>query len=163
MRASSRSSTWVEAWGFLRIFGFDLGLEFLGTELVHQDLDARLILVVAASIEIVDAHDRFEIADQLMLRQEVAHGDADHRRAAQAAADDHFPANRTFGVAVKPQADVVHLDGGAVIGSARYRDLELARQEGKFGMERRPLPQAFRQPAADRRSRPLRHPPNDRS
>ena len=77
----------------LGVFGLDLRLELLGADLVHEDLDARLVLVVAAAIEIVDAHDGFEIADQLMLGQEVAHRDADHRRAAQAAADDHFPAD----------------------------------------------------------------------
>ena len=37
------------------------------------------------------------------------------------------------------QADVVHLHRGAVMGRAGYRDLELARQEGEFRMEGRPL------------------------
>ena len=35
----------------------------------------------------------------------------------------------------------MHLDRGAVIGRAGHRDLELARQIGKFGMQGRPLPQ----------------------
>jgi len=38
------------------------------------------------------------------------------------------------------QADVVYLHRGAVGARAVYRDLELARQPGEFGMEGRPLP-----------------------
>ena len=41
--------------------------EFFGAELVDQDLDARLVLVVAPAMQIVDAHDRFEIGEQLVL------------------------------------------------------------------------------------------------
>jgi hypothetical protein len=37
----------------------------------------------------------------------------------------------------------VHLDRGAVVRGAGDRDLELARQEREFRMQRRPLPQDF--------------------
>jgi hypothetical protein len=40
--------------------------------LVHQDLDARLVLVVAPAVAVVDAQDRLEIGEQVLLRQEVA-------------------------------------------------------------------------------------------
>ena len=92
MRSSSRSSTSVPGWALRAIFRLDLGAEFLGPSSMNEDLDARLVFVVAPAIEIVDAHDRFEIGDKLVLRQEVAHRDADHRGAALAAADDDFPA-----------------------------------------------------------------------
>ena len=92
MRCNSRSSTLVSACGRLAYSASTSARNFSGPKLVNEDLDARLVLVVAASIEIVDAHDRLEIGDQFMLGQEVAHRHADHRRAAEAAADDHFPA-----------------------------------------------------------------------
>ena len=60
---------------------------------------------------------------------------ADQRRAALAAADDHFPADFALVVLVQPQADVMHLHRGAVIGRASHRDLELARQVGEFRMQ----------------------------
>ena len=40
-----------------------------------------------------------------------------------------------------PEADVVEQDRGAILGGAGDGDLELARQEGELGMDRRPLPQ----------------------
>ncbi len=45
------------------------------------------------------------------------------------------------------QADVVDLDRGAIMGGAGYGDLELARQERKFRMRARPLPQELRRRA----------------
>src|SRR5204862_7476650 len=120
--------------GTARIFGLDLGLEFLRAELVDQDLDARLELIVASSIEIVDAHDGLEIADELVLGQEVAHRDADDRRSPLAAPDDHFPAALVPVVEMKPEADVMYLDRGAVMGGAGDCNLALARQKRKFRM-----------------------------
>ena len=63
----------------------------------------------------------------------------DHRRAALAAADQHLEADLAGLVAVHAQADVVHLDGGAIVRRAGDGDLELARQEREFRMEGRPL------------------------
>ena len=124
-----------------RPFDLDLAGEFLGTGLMHQDLDARLVLVVAAAIEIVHAHDRGGVGEQVLLGQEVADLLGDHRRAALAAADIDGEAQLTLVVALEMQADVVGLDGSAVALGAGHRDLELARQVGKFRMQRRPLPQ----------------------
>ena len=66
---------------------------------------------------------------------------ADHRRAAQAAADIDGKAELAGRVALDVQADVVDLDRGAVALGAGDRDLELARQEDEFRMQRRPLPE----------------------
>ena len=111
---------------------------------MQQDLDARLVFVVAAAFEIVDAQDRLAIAQQIALGQEVAHLLADDRRAAEAAADIDRKAQFAALVAHDLQADVMGLDRRAVVRRAVDRDLELARQEREFGMLRRPLPQDFR-------------------
>ncbi len=108
---------------------------------MHQDLDARLVLVVATAIEVVNAQDRFRIGQKIGLRQEVAHLAADHRRAAETAADEDDKARLALVVAGQLQADIVDLHGGAVVRRAGDRDLELARQERELRMQRRPLPQ----------------------
>ena len=77
---------------------------------MHQDLDARLVLVVAPTFEIVDAQDRLDIAEQVALGQEFAHLAADERRAPEAAADIDLEAEFARGVANDLQADVVRLD-----------------------------------------------------
>ena len=46
-----------------------------------QDLDPRLVEIVAPAEQIVDAQHRLEIGEQMLLRQELAHGDADGGRA----------------------------------------------------------------------------------
>ncbi len=46
--------------------------EFLDAELVHQDLDARLVDVVAAAVLIVDAQDRLDIAQEIAARARTA-------------------------------------------------------------------------------------------
>ena len=124
-------------------FGLDLAGELLGAGLVHEDLDARLVLVVAAAVEIVHAHDRRRVGEQVLLGQEVADLLGDHRRAALAAADIDGEAELALVVLLQMQADVVHLDRGAVALGAGHRDLELARQVGEFRMHRRPLAQDF--------------------
>ena len=71
-------------------------------------------------------------------------GLGDERRAAEAAADQHLEAGLAVGVLVQAQADVVDLDRGAVVLGRGDRDLELARQEREFRMQRGVLPQDFR-------------------
>jgi hypothetical protein len=56
------------------------------------------------------------------------------------AADDDLEAGLPRAVAAHDQADVVDLDGRAVLLAPGHRDLELARQERELGVQRRPLP-----------------------
>ena len=125
-------------------FRFHLLGESVGAEVVDQDLDARLVDVVAPGGLVVDAQDRLDIAQDIALRQERLDGLADERRAPEPAADDHLEAGLAGAVAVQPQADVVDLDGGAVMAAGRERDLELARQEREFRMHGAVLAQDFR-------------------
>ena len=62
-------------------FGIDLFGEGFGAQVVHQDLDARLVDVVAASELVVDAQDRLDVAQDIALGQERLDGLADERRA----------------------------------------------------------------------------------
>ncbi len=120
-------------------FGLDLlGEDFRGQRL-DQDLDARLVLVVAAAIAVVHAQDGVQVGQQVLPRQEFIDEVADDRGTAQAAADRDAEAQLAGVVLHRLQADVVHLDGGAVAHGAVDGDLELARQVGEFGVEGRPL------------------------
>ena len=94
---------------------FDLFGEGVGAEVVDQDLDARLVDVVAPAELVVDAQDRLDIAHDVALGQERLDGLADERRASEPAADDHLEAGLAGAVAMEPQPDVVDLDGGAVM------------------------------------------------
>lgn len=53
---------------------------------LHQNLDPRLVLVVAASVLVVDAHHRFDVIHDVLPRQKLTQHGADHGRAAHAAA-----------------------------------------------------------------------------
>ncbi len=48
------------------ILGLDVLAHLLGADLVHQDLDARLVDVVAPAVAVVDAQRRLEIGQQLV-------------------------------------------------------------------------------------------------
>ena len=98
-RAATRSSS---AW--VMVCGAAVALEDaaeLGVHLVDellalgldQDLDARLVHVVAPAVAVVDAHDRLDVDEDLLPRQELADHRADDRRAAHAAADQHLEAD----------------------------------------------------------------------
>ncbi|MPM75405.1 hypothetical protein SDC9_122398 [bioreactor metagenome] len=111
---------------------------------LHQNLDARLPQVVAAAIAVVDANHRFQVIHDLVPRQELAQHGADHRRAAHAAAHAHLEADFARFILHQLQAGVVPTERGAVFLGAVERQLELARQEGEFGVQRAPLAQDFR-------------------
>ena len=108
---------------------------------LHEDLDARLVHVVAPAVAVVHAHDGLDEDQHLLPRQELGHHRADDRRTAHAAARQHLEAGFAGVVLQQLQADVVPGDGGAVLLGAAHRDLELARQEGELGMQRAPLAQ----------------------
>ena len=101
--------------------------------LVHQDLDARLVLVVAPPLQVVDAQDRLGIGEEIRLGQEVAHLLADHGRAALAAADEDAKADRGRPSRFSSKADIVHLDGGAVLGAPVTASLNLRGRKENSG------------------------------
>src|SRR4051812_15668483 len=70
----------------------DLAREFFDAELVHQDLDARLVDVVAAAVLVIDPQDRLDVAEDVAAVDEVLDGLGDERRAAETAADQHLEA-----------------------------------------------------------------------
>ncbi|MNT04826.1 hypothetical protein D3C72_1394190 [compost metagenome] len=121
--------------------------ELLDADGLDQDLDAGLVLVVSAAIAVVHADRRLDIRQHVLPRQVVLDHRAQDRRAAQAATGQDAQARFTLGVLVGVDADVVHLHHGAVVLRGRDRDLELARQEGEFRLERAPLAQQFGQHA----------------
>ncbi|MNO90041.1 hypothetical protein D3C76_815410 [compost metagenome] len=104
-----------------------------------QDLDPRLVLVVATAIAVVDPQDGVEVAQQVLPRQEFIDECTHHRRTAQAAADQYTEAQFASGVVHRLKADVMDFDGGAVGSRTVDGDLELARQVGEFRVERGPL------------------------
>jgi hypothetical protein len=59
---------------------------------LDQNLDARLVQIVAPAPAVVDAHHGFQVVHDLVPWQELADGGADDRRAAHAATDQHFEA-----------------------------------------------------------------------
>ena len=132
----------------LREARLDLGREVLQPGLVHRDLDARLVLVVAPAQAVVDRHDRLAVWQEIGAGQEVADDLADHRRAAQPAADDHLEPGLLGAVGAvavhHPQPDVVGAGHGPVVGRPGDGDLELARQELELRVVGGPLPQKLR-------------------
>jgi hypothetical protein len=119
----------------------DAARELFHAQRLHEDLDARLPDVVAAAIAVVDAQDRLGVREHVAPRHELADDGRQDRRAPHAAARVEAQAQLALGVAHELDADVVDLEDGAVVGGAVERDLELARQVGEFGVERRPLAQ----------------------
>src|SRR5256714_15382281 len=130
----------------MRPFGLDFRAEALGAALLHQDLDARLVDVVAAPVAVVDPQDCLDVAQQMLPGQELANAYADHWGAAQPAADEDPEADIAVFVLDGVQPDVVHGDRRAISLGAVHRELELARQAGKLRMEGRPLADDFGPP-----------------
>src|SRR5207253_8505577 len=77
----------------LRPFGFDFVAELVDAALLHQDLDACLVDVVAPAEAVVDAQDRLEVGEEVLPRQELADHRADDRRAPEPAADENAEAD----------------------------------------------------------------------
>ena len=119
----------------------DLGLELVDAQLVDQDLDARLVDVVAPAVLVIDAQDRFQIGREVLFRHPLADQLADEGGAAQAAADIEGEADLAGLVPLGDHADVVGADRGAVAVGPHDRDLELARQIGEFRVRDGPLAQ----------------------
>ena len=126
--------------------GLELGIDGVDEALplgLDQDLDARLEGVVAPTVEVVDAHHGLDEDEDLRPGHEVVHRRGDHRRSPHAAAHGHRETDLAGGVAAQGQADIVPGGGGAVLARTADGDLELARQEGEFRVQRAPLAQQF--------------------
>ncbi|MCY1411251.1 hypothetical protein D9M71_266330 [compost metagenome] len=121
--------------------------EGLDAQRLDQDLDPRLVLVVAPAVAVVHAQDGFDVGQQVLPRQVVADHLAEHRRAAESAADQHPQAQLALGVARQVQADVVHHHRCAILLGGADGNLEFAWQEEEFRVDRRPLAEDFRQRA----------------
>jgi hypothetical protein len=126
-------------------FAHHLAAHLFGAQRVDEDLDAGLVEIVPASRLIVDAHHRFEKCQDVRLLDKITHHMADIGRASHAAAGIDAIADTALRIADDLDADIVELDGRAVMLRTRHRDLELARQEREFRMQARPLPDDFRQ------------------
>ncbi len=120
-------------------FGFDFLAEGIGALGLDQDLDARLVDVVAPAFLVVHAQDGFQVGQQVLARQELADGLADDGRAPEATAHQHLEAHFARRAMLHVQADVMHFGRSAVCRRTGHRDLELARQVVELGVQRRPL------------------------
>ncbi len=108
-------------------FRLDHFSEFLGAGFLDQNLDARLVLVITPSMEVVDAKDGFKIRQQVFLLQEGADNHANDRSSPQSAAHQNFKADFAFFISDQLQADIVNLCGGTITLRSAHSDLELAR------------------------------------
>ncbi len=124
-------------------FRIDLAGQLFDAGFMHKDLDARLELVVTPTMKIIDTDDCRHIGQHVLDGQEVTNFLGHHRRAALPAADINGKAKLARLVLLQLQADIVHLNGRTVMLGPDNRNLELARQIGKFRVQRRPLPQDF--------------------
>ncbi len=94
-------------------------------------------------MQIVHAHDRGRVGQQVFLGKEILDLLGDHRRTPLPAADIDGKADLAGLVLLQMQADVMHLDRGAVAVGAGDGDLEFSGQEGEFRVDGRPLAQDF--------------------
>ena len=124
-------------------FVLDLGGKALHRHRLDQNLDARLVLVVATAKAVVNPQHRVQIGQQVRRGQKILDHVADDGGTPQTAAHHHSEAHFAGLVAHHVQADVVHAGGCAVFHAAGHRDLEFARQEGELGVQGAPLPNDF--------------------
>src|SRR5688500_9250535 len=93
----------------MRPLGFNFLAELVRAALLEQDLDARLVDVVAPPVAVVDPQDRLEVGEEVRPREELADDHADHRRPPEAAAYQHAKTN-LIGLFYGMKANVVHAD-----------------------------------------------------
>ncbi len=124
-------------------FFFNSGGKYRWCHFLDDDLDARLVFVVAPAEAVVHAQNRFEVGKQVLARQPVANRVADHRSAPEPTAHADAEAYFTGFVFQCDDADIMHQRCRTVFLGAADRNLEFARQVGKLGVERGPLAQQF--------------------
>ena len=69
------------------------GAEAVDAALLDEDLDPRLVNVVAPAVPVVDAQDRLEVREQMGPGQELPYDLAQNRGAPEPSADDHAEAD----------------------------------------------------------------------
>ena len=116
---------------------------FIKPRFVNENLDARLILVVAPAFQIVDLQNGLNIGKQISFRQEVPQNLSHKWRTAQATADNYLKTRLAIIVANHAQPDVVRLCYCPVCFRSGHCNFELAWQRLKLGMIGRPLTQQF--------------------
>ncbi len=134
--------------------GFDLFGKRLGAKFMHQDLDARFVDIVAPAELVVGAQDRFDVTEDVALVQEWFDRLGQEWRPSEAAANHNFEANLAGTVAMQSQREIMDAQRGTIVARCTDRDLELARQERKFRMQRHMLANQLGPDRADPRSRP---------
>lgn len=110
---------------------------------LDEDLDPRLVLVVATAVAVINPQDGVEVAQQVLPRQELIDERAHHRGTAQAATDQHTETQFARSVVHRLEADVMDFDGRTVGRRTVDGDLELARQVSEFRVEGGPLTDDF--------------------
>src|SRR5690606_23279772 len=108
---------------------------FLNTGFFYQNLDTRLVFVVATAFAVVHTQNGVQITQQMFFWQETADFATNNRGAAEATTDQYFKTSFTLFVAYQVQANIVNLGSCLVTTGAADCNLELARQEGKFRVE----------------------------
>ena len=119
----------------MRPFFLDLTREFHDAKRLDQNLDARLVGIVAATVAVEYANQRLAVGQQMLPGQELAHHLADHRRAAKSAAGIDLESDLARRVPHDLQAEVMDLNCRTIFPRTRNRNLEFARQVGEFWME----------------------------
>ena len=125
----------------VRPFCVDLSGELFAPECLDQDLDTRLVSIVAAAVAVEDAYQRLGVGQQVLPGQKLAHYLTEQRGAAEAAAGIDREADFACRAPHDLQAEVMHLNRRAVFSGAGDRDLEFARQVSELGVKGRPLAQ----------------------
>ena len=126
----------------VRPFCFDFGRETGQPQFLDQYLDARLIHIVTTPKSVVDAEYCFEISEKVLTWQVFADDVTEDWRAAQSASNENAKGNcadfarYAFRIVHRMHTDVMEKRTGAVFDGTVDRDLELARQIGKFRMKR---------------------------
>ena len=120
-----------------------LGPELLRRHRTHEDLDSRLVLVVATAVAVVDPQDCLEVGQQVVFGQSFANQAADDRCATQAAAHEEVEAWPAVVSGADVDADIVNVDCGTIRLRRVDGDLELAWQPVELGMVGGPLPHEF--------------------
>jgi len=119
--------------------GLDLARELFHAEGLDQYLDARLVRVVTAPVQVVHAQHGFAVVENLLPGHEARYFLADDRRPSEAASDQHPKADVAPRGADEIQADVMGANDRPILLGAVDRDLELARQIRELGVEGAPL------------------------